>query len=290
MLNFIVPVVGRDINGARAWLQYGNFRLQPSEFMKLAVVLFCADFLSKRHKYVAVHEKVLRPMLMVLGVTAGLCGLQKDYGTALVFIAIVLSLMVFAGIPRRQLGYSIAAVGVAGALVLLKADNASKRLFAYLNLAETKRLDGYQVYQSLLSIANGGVGGTGIGSGTSKWGYVPLAYSDFVFAVIGEELGLLGTLTVCLVWLFVYRCGISVLNATSQRSFRWITGTTLLTQLALQAMANIAVVTALVPPKGVPHPFISYGGTNLLVSLVAIGLILGPAEQHTSSTDIQSNR
>ena len=132
--------------------------------------------------------------------------------------------------------------------------------------------------------------GTGVGGGWQKLSYLPEANTDFVFAVIGEELGLLGTLTVCLVWLFVYRCGISVLNATSQRSFRWITGTTLLTQLALQAMANIAVVTALVPPKGVPHPFISYGGTNLLVSLVAIGLILGPAEQHTSSTDIQSNR
>ena len=195
-LNILVRFVGRDINGARAWLQYGNFRLQPSEFMKLAVVLFCADFLSKRHKYVAVHERVLRPMLLVLGLTAGLCVLQKDFGTALVFITIVLSLMIFAGIPWGQLTWSTAGIGAIGVLVLMKADNASKRLFAFWNLAETKRLDGYQVYQSLLSIANGGIGGTGIGSGTSKWGYVPLAYSDFVFAVISEELGLVGTVAV----------------------------------------------------------------------------------------------
>ena len=276
LLNFIVPIVGRDINGARAWLQYGNFRLQPSEFMKLAVVLFCADFLSKRHKYVAVHEKVLRPMLMVLGVTAVLCGLQKDYGTALVFIAIVLSLMVFAGIPWRQLGYSIAAVGVAGALVLLKADNASKRLFAYWNLAETKRLDGYQVYQSLLSIANGGVGGTGIGSGTSKWGYVPLAYSDFVFAVISEELGLIGTVAVIGGYALLVFFGLRTALGARDMHGAFLAGG-ISAWFGFQTFINIGGIVGIIPMTGLTLPFMSYGGSSLMVTMIASGLLLNVA-------------
>ena len=276
LLNFIVPVVGRDINGARAWLQYGNFRLQPSEFMKLAVVLFCADFLSKRHKYVAVHEKVLRPMLMVLGVTALLCGLQKDYGTALVFIAIVLSLMVFAGIPWRQLGYSIAAVGVAGALVLLKADNASKRLFAYLNLAETKRYDGYQVYQSLLSIANGGLGGTGIGSGTSKWGYVPLAYSDFVFAVISEELGLIGTAAVIGGYALLVFFGLRTALGARDMHGAFLAGG-ISAWFGFQTFINIGGIVGIIPMTGLTLPFMSYGGSSLMVTMIASGLLLNVA-------------
>ncbi|MFM8728738.1 MAG: FtsW/RodA/SpoVE family cell cycle protein, partial [Planctomycetaceae bacterium] len=137
-----------------------------------------------------------------------------------------------------------------------------------------------------------GLQGTGVGAGWQKLSYLPEANTDFVFAVIGEELGLLGTLTVCLLWIFLFLCGRSLLNSQAEDPFRWTLGMTLLTQLVLQAMANIAVVTALVPPKGVPHPFISYGGTNLLVSLVAVGLILGPAKSPGNSVpcNIQSNR
>ena len=125
-----------------------------------------------------------------------------------------------------------------------------------------------------MSIGSGGLEGTGIGSGWQKLSYLPEANTDFVFAVIGEELGLIGTLAVCFVWMAVFLAGRSVLQHLPRTSFEWILGTTLLVQLLFQAMANIAVVTALVPPKGVPHPFISYGGTNLLVSLIAVGLIV----------------
>jgi cell division protein FtsW len=133
----------------------------------------------------------------------------------------------------------------------------------------------WQVRQSLLSIGSGGLKGTGIGGGWQKLSYLPEANTDFVFAVIGEELGLLGTMTVCFVWVALFLTGRAALKHLPRTSFEWIFGTTLLLQLVLQAMANIAVVTGLVPPKGVPHPFISYGGTNLLVSVTAIGLIIG---------------
>ena len=276
VLNMIVPVVGRDINGARAWLQYGNFRLQPSEFMKLATVLFCADFLSKRHKYVAVRQRVLQPMLVVLALTAGLCAVQRDFGTALVFICIVLSLMVFAGIPWDQLGVSSLGVGVAGIGVLLKADNASKRLFAFRNLAETKRLDGYQVYQSLLSIANGGVGGTGIGSGTSKWGYVPLAYSDFVFAVISEELGLIGTTAVIGGYAVLVFYGVHTALRARDMHGAFIAGG-ISAWFGFQTFVNIGGIVGIIPMTGLTLPFMSYGGSSLMVTMIASGLLLNVA-------------
>ena len=275
-LNILVRFVGRDINGARAWLQYGNFRLQPSEFMKLAVVLFCADFLSKRHKYVAVHERVLRPMLLVLGLTAGLCVLQKDFGTALVFITIVLSLMIFAGIPWGQLAWSTAGIGAIGVLVLMKADNASKRLFAFWNLAETKRLDGYQVYQSLLSIANGGIGGTGIGSGTSKWGYVPLAYSDFVFAVISEELGLVGTVAVIGGYALLVFFGVRTALGARDMHGAFIAGG-ISAWFGFQTFINIGGIVGIIPMTGLTLPFMSYGGSSLMVTMIASGLLLNVA-------------
>jgi cell division protein FtsW len=133
-----------------------------------------------------------------------------------------------------------------------------------------------------MSIGSGGLEGTGIGSGWQKLSYLPEANTDFVFAVIGEELGLIGTFAVCAVWMAVFFTGRSVLKHLPKTSFEWILGTTLLVQLLFQAMANIAVVTALVPPKGVPHPFISYGGTNLLVSLIAVGLIVGMSRKAES--------
>jgi cell division protein FtsW len=275
-LNILVRFVGRDINGARAWLQYGNFRLQPSEFMKLAVVLFCADFLSKRHKYVAVNERVLRPMLCVLGLTAGLCVLQKDFGTALVFIFIVLSLMFFVGIPWKELIWSTVGIGGVGVLVLMKADNASRRLFAFRNLSETKRLDGYQVYQSLLSIANGGVGGTGIGSGTSKWGYVPLAYSDFVFAVISEELGLVGTVAVIGGYALLVFFGVRTALGARDMHGAFIAGG-ISAWFGFQTFINIGGIVGIIPMTGLTLPFMSYGGSSLMVTMIASGLLLNVA-------------
>jgi cell division protein FtsW len=275
-LNGLVLLVGRDINGARAWLQYGNFRLQPSEFMKLAVVLFCADFLSKRHKYVAVRERVLQPMLVVLAVTAGLCVLQKDFGTALVFILIVLGLMTFAGIPWRQLGASTAGIGFLGVLVLMKASNASRRLFAFWNLSATKRLDGYQVYQSLLSIANGGVGGTGIGSGTSKWGYVPLAYSDFVFAVISEELGLVGSAAVIAGYGVLVFYGVRTALRARDMHGAFIAGG-ISAWFGFQTFINIGGIVGIIPMTGLTLPFMSYGGSSLMVTMIASGLLLNVA-------------
>ena len=146
----------------------------------------------------------------------------------------------------------------------------------------------WQIRQSLLSMGAGGLQGTGVGSGWQKLSYLPEANTDFVFAVIGEELGLAGTLTLVIVWIGVLMTGRASLQHLRRDSFAWILGNTLVIQLVLQALTNVAVVTAMVPPKGVPHPFISYGGTNLLVNVVAVGIVVAMTRASEASTDIQN--
>lgn len=276
-LNFIVGLVGRNINGARAWLQWGWFRFQPSEFMKIAVILLLADFLSRKHRYVAVKEEVLYKVAGVLGAAVVLTAfLQKDYGTALVFTCIVGTMVFMAGLPWVQVGASLAVGAVGGIAVLQMAGNASRRLMAFMDLEGTKKLDGYQVYQALLSISNGGLSGTGIGSGTSKWGYVPLAYSDFIFAVIAEELGIVGALAVIGGFLVLAYYGVQVVLGAREMHGAFIAGG-VTAWLSFQTFINIGGIVGIIPMTGLTLPFMSYGGSSLAATMIACGLLLNVA-------------
>jgi cell division protein FtsW len=275
-LNVVVILKGALVNGARAWLDLGPFRMQPSEFMKIAVVLFCANLLSHRHRSVQITSIVLWPMMAAMGLSAGLCAVQKDYGGSLIFAGIVLFMMVIAGLPARQLWATTAGVGLLGVLVLNFASNASARMFAFMNLDATKADSGYQVYQSLLSIANGGWTGTGIGSGTSKWGYVPLAYSDFIFSVIAEEMGIFGTLMVVGGFIALVVFGIQVALAAPDTHGAFIAGGISM-WFGVQALVNIGGVVGALPMTGLTLPFLSYGGSSLIASMAAAGLLLNVA-------------
>jgi cell division protein FtsW len=204
-----------------------------------------------------------------------LVAIEPDLG-ATVFLGSGFILALFlGGWPLRYfIGCALLFIPAATSLLILKPYQM-ERIRGFMAAWQDLSQAPWQVRQSLLSIGSGGLKGTGIGGGWQKLSYLPEANTDFVFAVIGEELGLLGTMTVCFVWVALFLTGRAALKHLPRTSFEWIFGTTLLLQLVLQAMANIAVVTGLVPPKGVPHPFISYGGTNLLVSVTAIGLIIG---------------
>lgn len=276
-LNVVVGFVGRNINGARAWLQWGWFRFQPSEFLKIAVILYLADYLSKRHRYVAVKEEVLKHVGLVLGGTLVVVGfLQKDYGTALVFACIVGTMLFMAGVPWRFIGVAAGSMAVVGLGVLKMAGNASSRLTAFLDIEGTKKLDGYQVYQALLSIANGGLGGTGIGSGTSKWGYVPLAYSDFIFAVIAEELGIIGAIAVIGGFIVLAYFGIQAARGAREMHGAFIAGG-VTAWLSFQMFINIGGIVGVMPMTGLTLPFMSYGGSSLAATMVGCGLLLNIA-------------
>lgn len=276
VLNVAVILTGQLLNGARAWLDVGPFRLQPSEFMKIVTVLFCANLLSKRHRSVAISSVVFWPMNCVLGITAALCALQRDYGSAVIFAGIVIAMMFMASIPMRYVAATSGIVSLAGLAVMRVADRASERMMAFLDLEATKADSGYQVYQALLSIANGGLTGTGIGSGTSKWGYVPLAHSDFIFAVIAEELGIAGTVLVLGGFLLLVLFAIQVALSAPDMHGAFIAGG-VAAWFGVQAVVNIGGVVGVMPMTGLTLPFLSYGGSSMIASMAAVGLLLNVA-------------
>jgi cell division protein FtsW len=276
ILNVAVILTGQLTNGARAWLDLGPIRIQPSEFMKIMTVLFCANLLANRHRSVAIGKIVLYPMWVVIALTAGLCGLQRDYGSAVIFAGTVLVMMFQAALLMRHLLVTAIGLGGLGIMVLRFTRRASERMFAFLNLEATKDDSGYQVYQSLLSIANGGWLGTGIGSGTSKWGYVPLAYSDFIFAVVAEELGIFGTITVIGGFVLLVLFGVQIALASSDMLGALIAGG-ISAWFGIQAIVNIGGVVGFMPMTGLTLPFISYGGSSMIASMAAVGLLLNVA-------------
>lgn len=276
VMNLLVLAKGQLINGAKAWLDIGPFRFQPSEFMKIATILFCANLLSKRHRAVAIKDIVLYPLWVTVLVTAGLCGAQRDFGSAIIFAGIVLAMMFMSAMPGKQLATTTLLMLSGGAMVLKFASRASERLLAFWNLEETKADSGYQVYQALLSIANGGWSGTGIGSGTSKWGYVPLAYSDFIFSVIAEELGIFGTVLVVGGFAMLVLFGIQVALSATDMHGAYIAGG-ISAWFGIQAVVNIGGVVGMMPMTGLTLPFLSYGGSSMIASMAAIGLLLNVA-------------
>ena len=275
-VNLIVILKGEITNGAKAWLSVGWVKLQPSEFLKLAMILFFANFISGRHRGVKVGKVVMWPMFATVGIACAILALQGDYGGALIFIGIGLIMMFMASIPVGQLAMGTGMMVLLGAMVLTRASRASRRLLAFLDLEGNKTDLGYQVYQALLSIANGGMKGTGIGAGTGKWGYVPLAYSDFIFSVVAEELGLFGVTAVIGGFAFFVVLSIQIAVHAKDLQGAFIAGG-IGAWFGFQAIVNIGGVVGIMPMTGLTLPFLSYGGSSMIASLTAVGLLLNVA-------------
>lgn len=271
-----VPGWGVEVRGAKAWVGTGVLGFQPSEFLKIAVLVVCAKVLAERFREVEDLRRTFGPVLIFLLIACGLCVIQKDLGSAIVFAAIVFGVLFIAGTKVSVLVGAGAVIGAAGVAEVMRVGYRRDRWTAFLNLDETKLHDGYQVYQSLISIANGGVTGVGVGEGAGKWGYVPLAHSDFIFAIIAEEFGLLGVLAVLGMFLGLVLFGIQAALGARDVFGALIAGG-ITSWFAVQAFINIGGVTATMPVTGLTLPFISYGGSSLLVSMAAAGLLLNVA-------------
>jgi cell division protein FtsW len=205
-----------------------------------------------------------------------MCLAQKDIGSATIFGGILLLMCFIAGLPKRHLAYVCGFVAAGAVFVIATSTTARARFTSFLDLEGTKGYRGYQVYQSLLSIANGGPTGVGIGSGTGKWGYVPLSHSDFIFAIIAEELGLVGTVLVLGGFIALVYLGVqTALGARDMYGALLAGGVT--AWFGVQAIVNIGGVTGSLPMTGLTLPFISYGGSSLMVSMAAAGLLLNVA-------------
>ena len=265
--------LGVSVNGNTNWLALGPLTLQPSEIAKLAMVLWCADLYARKEKVVGDWRHALIPMVPVTGLMTGLVVRGGDLGTALVLFAIILGMLWVVGVPARLFIGSLLTVGV---LALYLASTSRERLERLTNFADPFKDylgSGWQSAHGLFAMSSGGWFGKGISASQQKWGDLPEAHTDFIFAVLGEELGLVGTLLVLVLFLTIAYAGIRVAVRTKDPFVRYMSaGITI--WLMAQMMINVGMVLALLPVIGIPLPLVSYGGSALLPSLVALGLLI----------------
>lgn len=266
------------INGAQRWIRYGGLSLQPSELAKITLPVFLAWFLVRNADRVGEFRATLLPMLLVVGLVAGLIFAEPDLGTTMVISAIFAAVYFAAG-ARMVHVVAVGGVFVAGvAAALYWAPWRMRRLGAFLDPCDPENAAGagYQVCQSLYAIGSGGVLGEGFARGQQKLFYLPYPHSDFIFSVVGEDFGLVGTLAIVAAFaVLLWRGTKAALNAPDR--FGTLLGIGLITGITVQALFNISVVISILPAKGIPLPFISYGGSSVLVTLAAVGILLSIA-------------
>jgi cell division protein FtsW len=281
--------IGFAVNGNRNWLALGPLTLQPSEIAKLAIILWCADLYARKEKLLGNWKHVLIPMVPVTGLVTGLVVMQGDLGTALVLFAIVLGMLWVVGAPARLFVGSLFTVGV---LALYLATTSQERLQRLTNFADPFKDfqgAGWQPAHGLFAMSSGGILGKGIGASQQKWGSLPEAHTDFIFAVLGEELGLIGTLLVLALFLTIAYAGIRIAVRSKDPFVRYMSaGITI--WVTAQMMINIAMVLALLPVIGLPLPLVSYGGSSLLPELVALGLLLSFARSEPGAAAALKDR
>jgi cell division protein FtsW len=277
MLLPFVPGIGLRVNGARAWVAIGSFSFQPSEFLKLAILLYCAHFLTKRHDRLSDLRASLLPMLTVAGAGAGLALLQSDLGSAIVIAATVFVVAFLAGVPSVPLSVS-ALAGAAGAgLFVMSSTFRRQRFTAFWDIAANKDHLSYQTYQAMIAMAQGGLVGEGVGRGSNKLGgFLPLAHSDFIFAVIAEELGLVGVVGVLGGFVVLAYAGVQIALASADR-FAMLVAGGIVGWFVVQAVINVGGVTGLMPVTGLTLPFFSAGGSSLFICMTAGGILLNIA-------------
>lgn len=274
----LVPNVGHTVNGATRWLVVGPVTVQPSEFAKLALALFSANLLARRAHLVHDHRSVLAPVLLVALVLAALVMLEPSQGSATIIMAIAMMLLFLAGVSIWSLGSVSLGLLTAFACFALFTPYRRARLLSWTDPFADADGAGYQTVQSLVGIANGGVDGVGLGAGRAKWGFLPEAHTDFIFSVIAEELGFLGGCVLILFFVFLALFGVRVAMGAPDRLGMLIAGG-ITASIVLQAFINIGAAINVLPISGVTLPFVSLGGSSLVVNLAAMGVVMNVARQ-----------
>ncbi len=276
MVVFLFP----PINNARRWITFHGFSAQPSELAKLALIIFMGWFLSDRQRYQELDNfwATVAPACVVLGILAALIMKEPDLGTTLMMCVVFGTMLFAAGVPMRHLLNLSPLLLIGGLIFVLKVGWRMQRLLVFLDPERDPDGKGYQVMQSLIAVGSGGIDGLGFGKSRQKLAFLPEANSDFIFAVISEELGFYGTVAVVLTFgIFLWRGWRAGHRAPDMLGRLLAIGLT--TGLIAQAFFNISVSLSLVPTKGIPLPLVSAGGTSLIVTLMGIGILMNVSEQ-----------
>lgn len=273
-----IPGLGVTRGGARRWVRLGPVLAEPSELVKFAVVFFLADYLARRQERMADFRRGPLPAMIVVGVIAAVVLKQPDFGTTVMLVAI-LFVMLFAGGARLfDLGRAGACAAAVLALQAVAKPYRMRRLATFADPWRTARGAGFQLIQSLIALGEGGGWGAGLGVGRQKMFYLPQAHTDFVFAVVTEEFGLFGALVVFALFCMILLRGLRIAHEEPE-PFASLLAVGLTAMISLQALVNIAVVIGLAPTKGLPLPFLSYGGTSIIMAMAALGALLALARR-----------
>ncbi len=270
-----------SINGAKRWIRFPGFSFQPSEVAKIALPIFLAYFLTKNEKLIGDLKETVLPCMGVLAGLSALIMLEPDLGTTMVLCAVFVAVYFAAGAKWTHILLTLGSLLLLGTAALVFSPFRMKRLFAFLDPWEHSADGSYQVVQGLYAIGSGGIFGEGFAKGQQKLFYLPYPYSDFIFAVVGEELGLIGTLAVVIAFgLLLWRGTRAALLAPDR--FGMLLGIGIITGIVVQALFNISVVISILPAKGIPLPFISYGGSSVIITLCTVGVLLN-LSQHSGT-------
>jgi len=273
LMVLLLPGVGRQIGGARRWFRIGGFSFQPSELVKFAMIVYTADFLVRKKEYLNSFFHGFLPVLCMLLLISGLILIQPDLGTTIAIFAICFIMFFVGGIKlTHMLSVILCSLPLMYVLVF-SVPYRRNRILSFLNPWSDPQGHGFQIIQSLVALGSGGFWGAGLGQGKQKLLYLPAAYTDFIFSIIGEELGFLGTAAI-VVLLILFLIQATKISLKANDSFGQLLCFGLISCLVIETIVNIGVVTSLLPTKGLPFPFISYGGTSLIFNMIYVGLIL----------------
>ena len=278
LIAVMMPGLGKEVGGARRWLMLGSFAFQPSELAKFALVLFIAKSLVKRSDQLKNFAYGYLPNLIVLGFFFVPILKQPDFGTAMIICTVTFTMLMIAGLRLKFLIYSILAIIPLIVSEIINAEYRMRRIIAFLDPWEHQSNASFQTIQSFYAFGRGGIFGTGIGGSSQKLFYLPEAHTDFIFSVIGEELGFVGTLIIVLLFsILIWRGFIIAYRAKDPFGTHVAIGLTLL--IGIQAFTNMGMAVGLLPTKGLTLPFISMGGSSLAVLMLSIGVLLSISEK-----------
>ena len=266
------PATGASAYGASRWIAVGPFTLQPSELAKLALIAFTATILARKGTKVDDWVHLALPLAPVVLLVAGIVLLQRDLGTTIVLVGSVMLMLFVAGVRLRYMTVAGLVALAASAYLILGTAYRRTRFLAFIDPWKSPRSAGYQLIQGLIALGTGGWFGVGLGASRQKWAYLPNAHTDFIFAVLGEELGLIGELAVLLLFGLMIYAGIRI-AVRAPDTFGRLLAAGITAWIGLQAIVNLGAVTGLLPITGVPLPFVSFGGSALIVTLAAVGVL-----------------
>ncbi len=269
----LVPSLNIEAGGAHRWINLGSITFQPAEFAKLALIIFLGYSLSKKQELISDYSVGFLPHLLIYGVLVLLIIIQPDFGTVIILGLITWGMMFIAGVPILHLLSPVPFVIPLLYFAVYKVTYRMERIFAFLNPWEDPYNTGYQITHSLKAFGSGGLFGKGLGLGIAKLHYLPEPHTDFIFSIIGEELGLTGVISILLLYSIILIRGAKIAR-TSNNIFGSIVAAGLTISLALQVIINTGVALGILPTKGLTLPFLSYGGTSLLMNMAAMGILI----------------